>query len=357
MPEAEEVAWKGLKGIGKGMKAGAVGSLKAAEKVSMTALEGKDAYNGAVDKLNDKSMAPKIGEGGLAKGGSEREAQMAAMKARAAAAAEDAAATAEPEQVGGAMGMLGDFAGKAKAKTLEATDMAKETASKVTASEGVQGVMGAVSGVTAGTLTAMKDGADAGKKVAGVDEKEEARARAMGGGQEMQFDEEGNPIIPTGQGGGAAALVGDVAGGVGGIIGGVVGGSLGILGGLTDAGKKAAGIDEKEDARQRAMGGGQEITFDADGNPILSTAAGGGGLGGLVGNVGGGVHKVAGGMGGMMGGLAGKAKAAAAQVLPTSEEGVPPAASEPAAAPAAEPEIEPEQAMAKVKANKWASKK
>ena len=38
MPEAEEVVWSGLKGLGKGMKAGAQGSLKAAEKVSMGAI-------------------------------------------------------------------------------------------------------------------------------------------------------------------------------------------------------------------------------------------------------------------------------------------------------------------------------
>ena len=43
--EAEEVAWKGMKGIGKGLKAGASGALKVAEKTSMAVLETNDKIN------------------------------------------------------------------------------------------------------------------------------------------------------------------------------------------------------------------------------------------------------------------------------------------------------------------------
>lgn len=102
------------------------------------------------------------------------------------------------------------------------------------------------------------------------------------------------------------------------------------------------------------QGGGQEIKFDEDGNPILPDAPSGGkgGLGSKLKGVKARRPSFADGMGSLTGGVGkamAKAEAAVKHVVPGVEEGVPPA--EP------EPEIEPEQAREIVRKSKWASKK
>jgi hypothetical protein len=250
--EADEVAWKGLKGIGKGLKGGAQGALKVAEKTSMAVLETKD-------KIEDLE---KVG----AKGPKKHKVHLdsdarAEMKARAAAAnTKPEIEDLGPDQSG--MSLLGGLAEKAKATTVAVAAKTQETAQMATSKT-----------MEAGETL---------KKAAGVDDASAARERAavrsrrrtpqtdllsaldspspntdvcgeQGGGQEIKFDEDGNPIIPEAPSKGVVGgLVGGVVGTTTGLVGGVVGTTLEV-GHMTGEGlKKAVGVDDKDAARQRA---------------------------------------------------------------------------------------------------------
>lgn len=233
--EAEEIAWKGMKGIGKGLKAGASGALKVAEKTSMAVLETND-------KINELQYA---GASGPKKTTHLDSDARAAMKARAAAAKEPEMEDLGPDQSGD--GFLGDLKSRAKS----ATDAVASTTATVAAK--TKETAGAA---TAKTLEVGKATGGSVMAVAGLDDTAAARERAAGGGQEIQFDEDGNPIIPDAPAKGAVATAGGIVGGVVGKTGGLVGA---VVGTTLEVGQKAGGGlkdvvvgDDKDAARARA---------------------------------------------------------------------------------------------------------
>ncbi len=228
--QAEDVAWKGMKGMVKGVKAGASGALKVAEKTSMAVME-------TSDKLNELQYA---GASGPKKATHLDGDARAAMKARAAAAKADDNKVEDLPPTQSGDGFLGDLKGKAKAATATVTATTAAVASKT-----VETTVG-VGKVTTATV----------KKATGVDDSAAARERAAGGGQEIKFDEDGNPIIPDGPNKG---IVGGVVGTAGGLVGGVVGTAGGLVGTVvgttlkTGEGLKDAVVgDGKDAARERA---------------------------------------------------------------------------------------------------------
>eukprot|EP01043_Picozoa_sp_COSAG02_P072824 COSAG02_NODE_13898_length_1333_cov_1.216370_1_plen_245_part_10 len=215
----------------KGVKAGASGALKVAEKTSMAVLETND-------KLNEMQYS---GASGPKKTTHVDGDARAAMKARAAAAQAAKAETIEdlsPDQSGD--GFLGDLKAKAKSATATVTSTTAAVATK-TKDTTVE-----VGKATSSTVL----------KMTGVDDSSAARERAAGGGQEIKFDEDGNPIIPDGP---SKGVVGGVVGTAGGLVGGVVGATGGLVGTVvgtklkTGEGLKDAVVgDGKDAARERA---------------------------------------------------------------------------------------------------------
>ena len=223
--EAEDLAWKGMKGLGKGLKAGASGALKVAEKTSMAVLETND-------KINDLQYAG-------AKGPKKPKTQLdsdarAAMKERAQAAQAAKAAPVEdlrPDQSGDTF--LGDLKAKAKSTTTAVAAKTKETAEVATSK---------TKEVTGATL----------KLATGGDNTAAARERAAGAGQELQFDEDGNPIMPNAPSKGIVGAAGGLVGGVVGTAGGLVGTAVGTTMAVGQKTKGAVVGDDKEAARKRA---------------------------------------------------------------------------------------------------------
>lgn len=235
--EADEAVWKGMKGITKGIKAGASGAMKAAEKTSMAVMEGRD-------KINELQYA----SANNAQKNKEKTAHVdsdarAAIKARAAAAqaAKPEIEDLKADQTGDSF--LGDLAAKAKSATaaVGSTTAAVAAKTKETAGKTVE-----VGKATGGKVL----------QATGLDDSAAARARAAGGGQEMKFDEDGNPIIPDapakGLVGTAGGLVGGVVGSAGGLVGSVVGTTIEVGQRTGEGLKGVVAGDDKEAARERA---------------------------------------------------------------------------------------------------------
>ena len=219
------MAWKGVKGLAKGVKAGASGALKVAEKTSMAVLETND-------KLNDLQYAG-------AKGPKKPTTQIdsdarAAMKARAQAAKAAPVEDLRPDQSGD--NFLGDLKAKAKSTTAAVAAKTKETAEVATTKTKEVGK------ATGATL----------KKATSADDSAAARQRAAGGGQELQFDEDGNPIMPNTHGKGIVGAAGGLVGGVVGTAGGLVGTAVGTTLAVGHKTKDVVMGDDKEAARKRA---------------------------------------------------------------------------------------------------------